>query len=272
MSSPTSRTSSLLTAKLTIPEQPTFMVPRPRLLDAMPAHNDVPITLVIGPAGSGKTQLAASWARVAVGKGALAWLTLEQGDGHSSAFWAYVVAALHRAGVALALSLVPSPSPAQVDRSFLVRLATELAKQDAPVLLVLDGASGVGLERWATDLEFVLRHSGPMLRLVLIGRWNPPLPLHRYRLAGRLAEIRAEDLVFSVGRPMHEAPCGMPCAPRYPTPSAEASCRCGPGCGESSARTISSPNSTGRCRVRCRPSAVAPVGRRARRTWSSSKR
>jgi len=36
-----------------------------------------------------------------------------------------------------------------------------------------------------------------MLRLVMVSRWDPPLPLHRYRLAGRLEEVRSEDLAFT---------------------------------------------------------------------------
>jgi LuxR family transcriptional regulator, maltose regulon positive regulatory protein len=43
----------------------------------------------------------------------------------------------------------------------------------------------------------VLRNVGPGLRLVVSSRMDPPLPLHRYRLAGELTEIRAGDLAFS---------------------------------------------------------------------------
>ena len=32
---------------------------------------------------------------------------------------------------------------------------------------------------------------------VLVGRWDPPMPLHRYRLAGRLEEVRSQDLAFT---------------------------------------------------------------------------
>ena len=48
------------------------------------------------------------------------------------------------------------------------------------------------------ELDFVLRNVGPGLRLVVSARMDPLLPLHRYRLAGELAEIRASDLAFSV--------------------------------------------------------------------------
>ncbi|MFI7600371.1 LuxR C-terminal-related transcriptional regulator [Actinoplanes sp. NPDC049681] len=187
----------LLESKFEIPERPRFMVARPRLLEAMAARRDIPVTLVVGPAGSGKTQLVASWIRAGTTNTAVAWITLEEEDDQSSAFWTYVVAALRRSGVPVSPSLTPLPSRAGVDRSFLVRLAADLAEQDRPLLLVLDGVSCVGGEQWATDLEFVLRHASPMLRLVLIGRWDPPLPLHRYRLAGRLIEIRSENLAFT---------------------------------------------------------------------------
>ena len=46
-------------------------------------------------------------------------------------------------------------------------------------------------------LDYVLRNAGAGLRLVVSARMAP-LPLHRYRLAGELAEIRAGDLAFTV--------------------------------------------------------------------------
>ena len=46
-------------------------------------------------------------------------------------------------------------------------------------------------------LDFVLRNAGPGLRLVVSARMDPLLRLHRYRLAGELAEIRTADLAFS---------------------------------------------------------------------------
>ena len=40
--------------------------------------------------------------------------------------------------------------------------------------------------------------AGPGLRLVVSSRMDPPLRLHRYRLAGQLTEIGGSDLAFSV--------------------------------------------------------------------------
>ena len=48
-----------------------------------------------------------------------------------------------------------------------------------------------------TELDFVLRNARPGLRMVVSSRADPLLSLHRYRLAGELAEVRASDLAFS---------------------------------------------------------------------------
>jgi LuxR family maltose regulon positive regulatory protein len=190
------RSDPLLESKFDIPERPRFMVPRPRLFERLSRRSEIPVTLVVGPAGSGKTQLVASWAVSGLTDITTVWITLEDDD-QGYEFWAYVVEALRRAGVLTSPAIVPPSHSAAIDRSFLVRLAAELSERQTPVVLILDGVSSLTGEKWAADLEFVVRHSSPLLRLVLVGRWDPPLPLHRYRLAGRLVEVRSTDLAFT---------------------------------------------------------------------------
>ena len=79
----------------------------------------------------------------------------------------------------------------------LVRLAADLAAHPTPVVLVLDSVSVFADRKLAADLDAVVRHADQNLRMVLVGRWDPPLPLYRYRLAGTLAEFRAADLAFT---------------------------------------------------------------------------
>ncbi|GAB1693610.1 LuxR C-terminal-related transcriptional regulator [Krasilnikovia sp. M28-CT-15] len=194
---PATAEDPLLRSKFEIPDRPRFMVARQRLRDLLSNRPDVPVRLVVGPAGSGKTQLVASWVNGGAAGTAVAWVTLEDDDDQTCGFWTYIVEALRRAGVPISPTLSPVASNSAVDRSFLVRLSAELSEQQMPVLLVLDGVSALTGDQWATDLEFVLRHTSPLLRLVLVGRWDPPLPLHRYRLDGRLTEVRSEDLAFT---------------------------------------------------------------------------
>ncbi|MEV4637568.1 LuxR C-terminal-related transcriptional regulator [Actinoplanes sp. NPDC049548] len=192
---PATAEDPLLESRFEFPERLRFMVARPRLTDKLSMRSTMPVTMVVGPAGSGKTQLVASWVTSGAVASTVAWVTLENDD-QAYPFWSYVVAALRRAGVAVSPALTPMPSRTTADRSFLIRLAAELSEQRTPILLVLDGVSGLPGERWGAELEFVLRHTSS-LRLVLVGRWDPPMPVHRYRLAGRLTEIRSEDLAFT---------------------------------------------------------------------------
>ena len=64
--------------------------------------------------------------------------------------------------------------------------------------LVLDDLHLVTEARTLNGLTRLLRNARPHLSLVVASRSDPVLPLHRYRLAGELTEIRAGELAFSV--------------------------------------------------------------------------
>ena len=138
----------------------------------------------------------AIWAEAA--SGPVAWLSLEEHDNRPGVFWSYVVAALRRSGVALPRALAPPVRGRTAERQFLVLLAEALAAHDPAVTLVLDDFHLMTEVKVLEGLEFLLRSTGPGLRLVICSRMDPLLPLHRYRLAGELAEIRASDLAFTV--------------------------------------------------------------------------
>jgi LuxR family maltose regulon positive regulatory protein len=182
---------SLLTSKFAVPAAPPFMVARPALQARITEGVQGPVTVVTGVAGSGKTQLLASWVHGRPVDWPVAWITLEHGDEPDQVFWGYVAEGMRRAGVA-----VPAVAGGTVTRAVLGRLATAVDQHPTPVVLVLDGASQLPGPDWAAGLEFVLSHTD-RLRVVLTGRWDPPLPLYRYRLAGRLQELRTADLAFT---------------------------------------------------------------------------
>ncbi|MEE4419297.1 LuxR C-terminal-related transcriptional regulator [Streptomyces bugieae] len=187
----------LLDAKLTVPAAPRAHVPRHRLLDGLSAGTAGPLTLVTGPAGTGKTTLAAAWARSGGSPGPVAWLTLDTYDRTPGVFWSYVVEALRRALPRLPDGIGMPSSPGDAGTSLLTRLAAATERLPAPVVLVLDGFEKVAGRRVPAGLEFLLDHAGPLWRLVIASRVDPLLPLHRYRAEDRLAEIRGADLAFT---------------------------------------------------------------------------
>ena len=185
----------ILAAKITVPHVPDWAVQRPRITKLVAeGARWCPLTVVTGPPGAGKTMALALWA--AAESGTVAWVYLDEFDNRPGVFWSYVAAALRRVGVAVPKALRAGPQEA--DDEFLLRLTAALAAQDPPVTLVLDDLHLLTAPEVLKGLEFLMRNVGPGLRLVVASRMDPLLPLHRYRLAGQLTEIRAGDLAFSV--------------------------------------------------------------------------
>ena len=185
----------ILTSKITAPSVPDWVAPRPRITKLIArGARWCPLTVVTGPAGAGKTMALALWA--AAGPGTVAWVNVDELDNRPGVFWSYVVAALRRSGVALPAAL-PAARGRDAGHVFVLWLAAALAAQDPPVTLVLDDLHLLTDPTVVEGLDYVLRNVGPGLRLLVSARMNP-LPLHRYRLAGELTEIRASDLAFTV--------------------------------------------------------------------------
>ncbi len=184
-----------LRTRFALPSRPATFLRRQRLLVHLNQALRTPLTLVNGSAGAGKTLLTADWAaglRLPV-----AWLTVEAGDHRPGVFWAYVFESLRLCG-ARAADAAGAPADASgVGQRLLASLAAELNGFDHPVVLVLDEYDRMTNPEVARQLEFVLHHSGPGLHLVLVTRTEPLLPLHRYRAADQLTEIRGAELSFT---------------------------------------------------------------------------
>jgi LuxR family maltose regulon positive regulatory protein len=185
----------LLIAKFRIERGAASVIVRQRLLDRLSDGVRRPLTLVSAPAGAGKSTLVGSWASAGLSPGALTWITLDQGDAQPGVFWSYLREGLSRSGVAVSTVAAPV-DPQQVDQSFLIQLSASLYERQDPVVVVLDDADVLG-SSILEQIDFLLRHAGPQLRLVLIARAYPGRTLHRHRLAGSLTEIGLEDLAFT---------------------------------------------------------------------------
>ncbi|MFE6746222.1 LuxR C-terminal-related transcriptional regulator [Kitasatospora purpeofusca] len=187
----------MLATRVRPPSPPAAaFLPRDRLLDRLDAAALGPVTLVNGPAGAGKTLLVADWLARGRLPGPAAWLTLEPSDNQPGTFWAYVREAL-QTGVGGLPAEVGAPARAEhVEPSLLLRLAAWINALPRPPVLVLDECEHLDNLRLAEQLHDLVRHTAGRLRLVLVGRSEPLLPLHRYRAAGELAEIRAGELAL----------------------------------------------------------------------------
>ena len=78
------------------------------------------------------------------------------------------------------------------------RLLKDLAPLEDPVWLVVDDVHELGSAEALRQLELLVMRAPPGLRFVLAARHDVRLGLHRLRLEGELAEIRAADLRFTL--------------------------------------------------------------------------
>ncbi|MFG1952671.1 LuxR C-terminal-related transcriptional regulator [Micromonospora sp. NPDC048830] len=187
----------LLASRLAPAPLPEPVLVRPRLLRRLDEGTAGAVTVVSAPAGWGKTTLLGTWARSV--EPAPAWVSVEAGD-TGARLWAYLVAALRTAaghrGDQAEPPAPPVPDvPPRPDQ--LEPLAAALAARDRPVLLVLDDLHRVGDPAALAGLEFLLRHGGQRLRLVVGARADLPPGLHRLRLAGELTSVGPDELAFT---------------------------------------------------------------------------
>src|SRR4051794_7449762 len=154
----------LLPSKLQPPHLSHGPVLRQRLL-GMLSHGvaRTPVTLISGPAGSGKTVLVSSWIRAQPHPEATAWLTLDEADDDPGTFWAYVAEALAGAGVDLE-GVARPPAGEPVPATFATTLAARVLAAGRPVVLVLDNSDCLTRAELCRALDLLVRHVGERLR------------------------------------------------------------------------------------------------------------
>ena len=189
---------AVLKTKFSVPRGPLTMVTRDRLLDALDAGVQGPLTLLAAPAGAGKSALLSSWVAAGRAPGPVAWLSRDGDDADRRRFWRSVLATLsHATGNTRLAGLAVSPREPMDTELVLPALVDALDASDEPVVLVLDDLHQVA-EVLRDDIERLVRYPPPALRLVFVTRSDPPIGLGRLRLEGWLTELRARDLAFTL--------------------------------------------------------------------------
>jgi LuxR family maltose regulon positive regulatory protein len=211
-------TAVLLQTKLHLPIPRPDRVPRPRLSDLLDGalQPGGKLAVIAATAGSGKTTLVAAWLEELANSEASGvapfpvyppcWLSLDEGDNDLARFLVYLAAALERAAPGLgegALTLLRGPQrpPAESFMTALINeviaLAQEADNADRRLLLALDDYHQIYSQDVHDALTFLLDNLPGMMRLVLISRSEPPLPLARLRGRGHLVALGGHDLRFT---------------------------------------------------------------------------
>ena len=146
-----------------VPRPPLTLVTRERLHSALDLGAQAPLTLLIAPAGTGKTVLLADW-----------------------------VARRRRVGESV--TWVPGQSPGSLDETLHEAVADDRTTPPDPIVVddahLLPAATVAGLSQ-------VLKKAPSAFRLVLATRYDLPLPVPELELRGMALTLRSGDLRFT---------------------------------------------------------------------------
>jgi LuxR family transcriptional regulator, maltose regulon positive regulatory protein len=178
---------------------PTTLVTRSELHDRLQAGAGLRLTVVAGSAGTGKSVLLSSWA-AARSSGPTAWLSCDRADANPVRFWAGFIEACRAVAPwfgADAADLLAMDRAMSADVT--ASIANDAAQLPAGSAVIVDDFHTVS-EAVAGDMtDLVERWPAENAQLVLAGRRDPQIRVHRLRMTGELCELRDHDLRFSLG-------------------------------------------------------------------------
>ena len=187
----------LAEAKLAPPRLRPGLLVRSELQRTLDDGGQAALTLVAAPAGYGKTTTVREWC--AARGSALAWVTLDAQDNDPVQLWRYIATAVERVRRGLGdatlrrLRQVSDQLEAPVDE-----LMNGIAAFGQELIIVLDDLETVTSKGSIASLDYALTRLPPCARMIVLTRRDPGLRLAQLRARGSLAELRAQDLAFTV--------------------------------------------------------------------------
>lgn len=190
----------LLMTRVHIPPAPINIVGRPHLMRLLDKGvHQQKLTLLLAPAGFGKTTLLSSWhSYTAEGNRAVAWISLDERDNDPKHFLAYLLFALQGMQFVEEFQQFFPPSPSgPLAEEILIRLlnviTTAISRDFA---LILDDYHCITNPAIHRALRFLLKYSPQSMHFVIASRVQPPFALTPLRARGQLLELTSRDLRF----------------------------------------------------------------------------
>ena len=187
----------LLTTKLSAARLRSDLVLRTRLINAI-SYADVPLTVVCGPAGYGKSTLVTQW--MAVAGTPTAWVQLDALDNDPWDFLQLIASAVETIDHEIAaktLELLRDPGQPHAIGEVTSLLLEGLAKTTHSFALVLDDYQIIESSEIHEIMRSIIQHLPLTMRVFIISRTEPPLQLAGLRGRYQVLELGQEDLRFT---------------------------------------------------------------------------
>lgn len=198
--SPPAWRASLILTKMTPPRPPRARVNRSLLLERLKEGSEASLTIVIAPAGFGKTTLLAEWCEsLMLGRHVVGWLSLDEDDDDDQQFCSYIAATLSLGSPNIAWRTVAllHNDPLTPVKTIVSVLLNDIASCDRDIYLVLDDFDRLQSKSVRAIAYRLLRYSPPNLHFILGVRCKPDLPIGQLRTQRSLLCLDAEDLRFT---------------------------------------------------------------------------
>jgi LuxR family maltose regulon positive regulatory protein len=178
--------------RTSVPRLPEPWIRRPRLNTRLIDLHPGDVMLIAAFAGSGKTTMLADWYshdRVVDG----AWLALEARDNEPGRFPALIAHVLGLEGLG-----GPQRRSRRSDALAIDRVLEALDAAGTPRVLVIDDVHELTAPDALQALDQLVHRASSQLSVVIATRADPPLPLRRLAIEGRLHQIRTDDLALTL--------------------------------------------------------------------------
>jgi LuxR family maltose regulon positive regulatory protein len=189
----------LIRTKLAPPNRSTNLLWREALVDRI-TRSTKHLTVVSAPAGYGKTTLLSQchtqWRSEDV---AVAWYSVDDSKFEADQFFAYLMAALHRAGVPLAYSheAIDAGLPGLAAESAARAIVLALDASEEPVRLIIDDYHRIASPATNRFLEYVIERMPSHAAIIVAQRGQPEFALSGLRVSGQLLQLEQSDVRFS---------------------------------------------------------------------------
>lgn len=193
------KAAMLIRTKLAPPNRSIDLLRRDALIERVTGASER-LTVVSAPAGYGKTTLLsqchAQWRGQDV---VVAWYSVDESRFEADQFFAYLMAALHHAGL-------PLPYSQEAIEAGLPGLATEAAARavvlaleasEEPVRLIIDDYHRIASETTNRFLDYVIERMPIHAAIIVALRGLPEISLSGLRVRGQLLLIEQNDIRFS---------------------------------------------------------------------------